>query len=631
MLRAFRVLLMIAIVLGLGAGVLMVFAPVDHYRTAIEAAVKDATGRELHIEGPVHLIFTPGPALDLGPVRMAGADGSNDTVRAANAVIEVELLPLLGSRIRISRLTLTGADLYLDHRASFAPVDGKPQAAPVPLRLRTVRLVTSRIHMKDEARDISFGALDLRLSWPRDGASLSVQGLIDLGGETFDVDASTDRPGALLGGEGRLPLKVAFDGALAKGSLDGAIDLGGFAFEGLLNVTTPSARRILALYGVTIPGDRGLHSLSMAATLRAQPGQARLRNAKFALDSTTGSGAFGLKLDQGRLMIAGTLSVDQVDTSTYLAVEEPMGAEDDGHWSEAAVDLSGLHTMDIDLQINARRATVADLDLRDVDAEFVAEGGRGALTITRATAYAGALSGRLTVDVTGDVPEVGADFTVSGFDAQGLFAAAFGSGTLAGRGDMTIALKGRGASQATLVQALEGDVALKLIDGALDGVDLPAVARTVTQEGAVSGTGPEAATDLKSLAATFHVVGGVAYTDEVTLIGPFLQLSARGAIGLPARALRMRVAPRFVNDIYGQPGADEAGTFAMPFAALGPWDAPAFVPDWRALADMVAEGKVDAAELAKLPEPAHSWFTSAKRATLPELPAVPGVPDPPPS
>ena len=93
----------------------------------------------------------------------------------------------------------------------------------------------------------------------------------------------------------------------------------------------------------------------------------------------------------------------------------------------------------------------------------------------------------------------------------------------------------------------------------------------------------------------------------------------------------MRVAPRFVNDIYGQPGADEAGTFAMPFAALGPWDAPAFVPDWRALADMVAEGKVDAAELAKLPEPAHSWFTSAKRATLPELPAVPGVPDPPPS
>ena len=121
MLRVFRVLLMIAIVLGLGAGVLMVFAPVDHYRTAIEAAVKDATGHELHIEGPVHLIFTPGLALALGPVRMAGSGAGNDTVRAANAVIEVEFLPLLGSRIRISRLTLTGADLYLDRGASFAP------------------------------------------------------------------------------------------------------------------------------------------------------------------------------------------------------------------------------------------------------------------------------------------------------------------------------------------------------------------------------------------------------------------------------------------------------------------------------------------------------------------------------
>lgn len=628
--RLLGVLLGIAALLAVAAGVFWIFAPVAHYRASIEAAVLKATGRQLLIEGPVNVIFTPNVGLDLGPVRLSGPGGGGYMVRAANAVVEVEFLPLLGGTVRISSLTLTGADLFLDRRAVPAPLDGKAVARNIaPLRLGDVRLVTSRIHLADAVRDISFGAQDVRITWPRDGASLSVVGLIEMSGESFDVEASTDNPAALFG-DTRLPLKVAFDGPLAEGALDGSIDIAAFAFEGTINLTTPSARRILGLYGVQLPGDRGLHSLSVAATLRAQPGLAQLRNAKFTLDATTGGGALGLRTDKGRIAIAGTLSVDQIDSAAYAAFEEPADAPGANGWSEAAVDLGGLRAMDIDLQINAKRAVLAGVALTGVDAELVSEGGRAELTITRATANAGSLSGKLRADVTGAVPALAAEFIVAGFDAQALFGSALGSTALAGRGDLSFSLAGTGTSEAALVRDLAGAVTLKLIDGSLDGVGLPDIARSVARADAMQGNGADAATNIKSLSATFRIGGGIAETNDLVLIAPFMRLEAAGAFGLAPRTLRVRVAPRFVSDVYGQPGAQEGGAFAMPFAALGPWDEPVYVPDWEALKNLVAAGKVSAEELQKLPEPARAWFTDAvaHKAQLPELPAVPGTTPP---
>lgn len=618
MLRLLSVLMGLAVLVAAAAGIFWVFAPVDHYRSSIEAAVLKATGRQLLIDGPVHIIFVPGVALDLGPVKLIGPGGGDDIVRAANAVVEVEIFPLLSGTVRIASLTLTGADLVIDRRATPDPVAPARASNIAPLRLGDVRLVTSRIHLKDAQRDISFGAEDVRIVWPRDGSALSVAGMIELGGELFDVNASTEQPGILLAGEGRFPVTVSFEGPLAKGSLDGAIDLGAFAFEGQLNLTTPSARRILALYGVRVPGDRGLHSLSVSATLRAQPGQAQLRNAKFTLDSSTGGGALGLRLKGNRLAIAGTVSVDQVDTSTYAAFQEPANALGAHGWSEAAVDLSGLRAMDIDLQINARRAVVADIQLTGVDAELLCEGGVGTLSIARGTASAGAVSGQLAIDVTGAAPVLSADFSIAGFDAKGFFGAALGSGALAGRGDLVFKLKGEGTSEADLVRHLEGEVSLKVTNGALDGVDLSAIAHDIGAPGRGQAAGEQAATDLKSLSVSFAVSDGVARTGDLELEGADLTLTAQGAIGLPARTLKLRLVPH-LND----------GTFAMPFAALGPWDAPLFVADWQALRDMVAGGAVSVDDLTMLPESTRAWFADvvAGKAKLPDLPAVPGAPE----
>jgi len=77
--RRRKILLAIAAVLGsllLAAGVAPYVIDVEAYRPVIIEAVRDATGRELLIEGPVRLRLFPVPGVGAGQVRFANAVGA---------------------------------------------------------------------------------------------------------------------------------------------------------------------------------------------------------------------------------------------------------------------------------------------------------------------------------------------------------------------------------------------------------------------------------------------------------------------------------------------------------------------------------------------------------------------------
>jgi len=68
----------------------------------------------------------------------------------------------------------------------------------------------------------------------------------------------------------------------------------------------------------------------------------------------------------------------------------------------------------------------------------------------------------------------------------------------------------------------------------------------------------------------------------------------------------------------------------MPFTASGPWDAPLYRPDYKALAALIAGG---AASLADLPPERRAWLAIVLRFAggFPEPPPVPGVVEAPPA
>lgn len=113
---------------------------IDQYKPAMIAAVKEATGRELVIEGPLKLTVFPSPRISARQVHFANAVGAKGAQMVDVRWIGVRpsLWALMQGRIEIERLTLFRPTLVLESDAEgrpnweFHPGAGAAQPAGAP-------------------------------------------------------------------------------------------------------------------------------------------------------------------------------------------------------------------------------------------------------------------------------------------------------------------------------------------------------------------------------------------------------------------------------------------------------------------------------------------------------------------
>ena len=129
-------ILLIAVIVG-GVVVLMTL-DLNDYKPEIIAEVKQATGRDLVIEGDIELEISFTPAIAVNGVRFANAawGSRRDMVKIDRLEAQVALLPLLSSVIDVQKIVLIGADILLEKNAAgeanfvFAGADkSKPPGA----------------------------------------------------------------------------------------------------------------------------------------------------------------------------------------------------------------------------------------------------------------------------------------------------------------------------------------------------------------------------------------------------------------------------------------------------------------------------------------------------------------------
>lgn len=89
----------------------------NRYKPELAALVKEQTGRELDIDGDIHLSFYPDIALQLGQVKLGNAKGFANKffAEADSARVTVQFLPLLEQQLKINEVHLQGLKLNL-HR-----------------------------------------------------------------------------------------------------------------------------------------------------------------------------------------------------------------------------------------------------------------------------------------------------------------------------------------------------------------------------------------------------------------------------------------------------------------------------------------------------------------------------------
>lgn len=117
---AIAFLALLALIVG-GILVAPSFVNWDRYKEQGAAAIRTATGYEVHIDGPVSLALLPSPALRVGALS-ASPPGTDDTVISLEgAAVSVKLFPLFHGEIVVDSVTLDSPRLNL-----LVLADGRP-------------------------------------------------------------------------------------------------------------------------------------------------------------------------------------------------------------------------------------------------------------------------------------------------------------------------------------------------------------------------------------------------------------------------------------------------------------------------------------------------------------------------
>lgn len=625
-------------VLVLAAVLFIVFFPKDLAAREAERRVEEATGRDLVLGGEVNVTFWPALGFSVEQASLSNPDGfpqDEPFIATERMVFAVALLPLLRGDIQVKQLIFEGADLKLraeeDGAANWTfPTEETPenQTTIEDLRLDDVRLVDSRIsfHGAEGEAPLVLSDVDASLALDSLDQPAQLDAAFNYRDQRVTLEAEIGLPRAALE-KGETPINASVRSDPLNASLEGVFNAETGALSGALEARGSSLRRLLAWIGSPMSDGGGFGQFQLTGAMAREGEVTALTDAVIRLDAIEARGNLTLiNQDNGRLRVNGALNAPRVDLNTYLPAPAQSGSnngvEVDTAWSSAPLDLSGLRALDAELNLGFGALKFQRMDFTDVQMVLRIANGAADARLTRISLYGGGGTARLIADGSGATSRIAVELNADGVQAEPLLRDAIGFDRIAGRGRLTASLLGSGGSQAAIMRSLRGAASFNFNDGELKGVNLAQVARQVQAALTGAAVGPSSSTDFAELSAAFTVADGVAATDSVRMLNPFVRLDGRGLINIGAQTIDMRIAPRAVNSAEGQGGDAAVAGLGIPFRITGPWSRVQFRP---ALEDVVQSGLRDILSRRDAGDPLRS-LGEALFGRTPETPAASDAP-----
>ena len=621
-------LAVILVVIVAGLLVAPVFIPVAAYKGQIETAAREATGRELKIDGDISLSLLPRLAIEAENVSFANAPGAAEPQMASieKLAVQLQVLPLLSREVKLDRLVLVRPSILLEVDAQGRPnwvfetgqTDAPAEASEAPaeapsgdggaaavanVALGEVRLEGGRLAYRDARSGAAYEIEDVNMdvSLASLDSPLRAEGGLAWNGKTISLELAADRPRALLeGGTTSLGLKV--DSEPVQLSYDGSLDKGQtLQMAAAVDLNVPSIRALANWAGtpLELAGD-GLGPFSIKGKLSATPSRFAFTEAEIGLDGMAGQGAVTADVSGAKPRIQGELNLDVLDVNKYLPPEADAGEsepESDGgesaagsepqEWSDEPIDLGGLQALNLDFDLSVQGIRIRKIVIGESALGLAIKDGLLTANLKQLKLYDGVGRAELAVDGRGAAPSLRNSFTLTGVNAGPLLTDAADFDRLEGSGDIEIAITAAGKSQKAMVQSLDGTGAIKFVDGAIRGINLAQMVRNVTT--AFADTGEAQKTDFAELSGSFKITKGILRNDDLLLLNPLLRVAGAGSADLPQRSVDYRVEPKVVGSIEGQGGDAAAKGLAVPVIAEGPWHDIKYRPDLAAVGGSLGE------------------------------------------
>ncbi|GAM99138.1 asmA protein [alpha proteobacterium U9-1i] len=615
----------------IGAGALFYLVSRLDVRAEVERAVESATGRDLTIAGDVGVSFWPVLGLRAEDATLANVEGGRAPAFIAMDEIDVgvELRPLLDQDVRVRRLVLQRPRIALEVDAEgrpnwiMRPTTQSPPSRPVdpdapPARqravsLREVRISDGEVSFFDARRGAGWvvGDADLSTAITSLSEPVRLEGSVRYNDKPVELEVELADPSAVGAGRNSA-IEVEIESELLNASFDGQTTALSGEVAGAIQASGPSLLQLASWSGSPIVGGVGLGAFSVTGRIAIGGGRYDFSNAGFALDRIQGRGDFVLSQLRGKPYLSGRLELFDFDLNPYIGgeappapttpVEAPTSAQTASAPtaeiaavaapprtvdiaaapSERPIDFAGLRAINADLELTTHAVLVQHMRIDRGQLSLVLNDGFMAATLHNLTLYGGSGRGRFELDAREAGVRTMQDLVFDGVDTQRFLSDAVNFGNIEGRGELALNLRTNGTTQAQLINNARGRVHLEVVSGALRGVDLGGVSRTIRNAMRGELIAPEARTPFHGFSATFAVANGALASSDLSFNTPDLAIPGIGVIDLAAKRLDMRMAPRSAR----------GGGIVVPFSARGPFTALAYDSDIRGRARTEIEPRI---------------------------------------
>lgn len=585
------------------------------YKERVVALVKDQTGRDLTIGGDVGLSFFPSLAVKVEDVDLSNASWGKDKSMASMKELRaaIKLLPLFKGEVEISSFVLVDPIIHLEVKADGTPnwQFNSASAAPAPaptgtaptspgdsagsslnqIRLGEVSIKNGSATYRNaqSGQSLAFEALNLDLSLPGLDDPFDASGSLTWNSEPLTFSLMAKRPRALTEG-GPTPVEFSLSSSKLNATYKGSFQaFDSVSFTGGVDLDVASVRNLALWLGSPLPAGKGFGPLKIHGEAQGSGTTFSFNNATLSFDGMNATGKVAVLTAGARPMIRGALDIDRIDTNIYMsngtsAAPAASGSGsaasgDSSGWSTTPIDLSGLKAVDANIALSTKALLVKEIEIGESALVLRLNNGVLDVDLNKLALYEGAGSGNLTLNGAGRVPQMNADFKISGVEAQPLLTDAAGFERLSGLSAISLAINTVGRNQREMIGALNGKGDIKFTNGAIKGVNLAQLMRTVFTAPATGWqTGGSQDTDFSEMGGTFTIANGIVTNNDLKLLSPLIRVAGAGTINLPQQSLNYRVEPKLAATLEGQ-GGSEAKGIEVPVIIEGPWAKPRFRPD----------------------------------------------------
>jgi len=622
----------VALLVIAAIAVALLFDPND-FRDDIAAEVQQKTGRELVIEGDLELSLFPWLAINVGKTTLGNAQGFGDEPFASfeQARLSVKILPMLLSReLAVGTAALESLQLNLevaaDGRSNWqdlieaseanadAPDAGQGESAS--LDIASIDISEASISYTDAQAGETYRLTDFNLRSGRiaSGEPTALSGSFDFELQPADLAGDVElETTMLLDGEAGI---VDFsDLEITVLGVDMSVDMEPYSYVGdstptaRIEVDAFSAKSLMSRLDIEPPVTADPDALGKIygdALLRMTPAAITLSDLTFVVDDTNFAGELAMARDAAGT-ISFELTADSMNLGRYM---EPADASAGGGGETVPVEIPTdlIRAFDVRGSLAMQEAWLSGMQFENVQLGLRLADGRLRMHPISADFFDGKYAGDVQINASGAAPALSVNENVNGVDLGALAQAMFDQENIAGTINGTFQLRGGGQDLAAIQRDLSGNMSMELLDGAFKGTDIwyeLRRARALLKQEEPPEPELPARTEFSTVRVSGPVTDGVFRSDDLLAELPFMQLTGKGSVDLPAAEIDYRLNARILERPEFAQGAteeelDEFTEAVIPVKVTGPLADPSIAPDVEGMLKEEAEKQIKDVLLDKL-------------------------------